>query len=396
MAAAAELTMAYSGRPGFHPDVTKDTTMAALSQSRPIPTSEVPKDLDHLAHDQRLTAIITRRRQEELHRRSKLFDPRTRQFGCDPQLLEGQLLAKRELAEKQFAEEAFHAKNALMADQVAEVFELEKAKQKRERHKACMEYSAEHLSKEKRREYHLSDPLQLKNQSPHEVQPPLAKDDVTHQREKKKYEQEFLRGWLSQQMKEKKDREDAEKAEDALWARDALAANEIRTVVEQDELREQREAKLKEAEDNKALADVHRNRKIRQRMKEAQDTMKHADALTGNALDSSDIQRGLDGRVLPTGFKRFGPEEEQDMYNTNLGLVYHRQLRAHEDHMVESEWAKHSHTAAKVLDAIEVEKSKQASSRQRQLVEENKRLAEEKQLRDLEDRRKIKIFEHVP
>jgi len=394
--AAAELTMAFSGRPGFNPDVTRDMTMAALSQSRPIPSVERPTDLEHLSHDQRLTAIITKKRQEELHRRSKLFDPRTRQFGCDHQLLDAQLAAKRELADKAFAEEAFHARNALMADQVAEVFEIEKEKQKRARQKACVEYSAEHLSKEKRREYHLSDPMQLKKQSPLEVHPPLAKDDVTHQREKKKYEQEFLRGWLQQQMQEKKDREDAEKAEDALWARDALAANEIRTVVEQDELQEQRDAKYKEAEDNKALADVHRNRKIRQRMKEAQDTMKHADVLTGNAFDSSDIQRGLDGRMLPTGFKRFGPEEEQDMYNTNLGLVYHRQLRAHEDHMVENEWARHAHTAAKVLDAIEVEKNKQATSRQKQLVEENKRLAQEKQLRDAEDRRKLKIFEHVP
>lgn len=368
----------------------------------------VPADLAHLTHDPDLIAKITRKRQAELERRAKLFDPRTRQHGVEHSVLDAQVTEKRAQKDHADAAESFHSSTALFQDQVLQACEDAKQRLARERQKAVVDYSLTNLRKEHRREWSLSDPTSLKNELPARVgfnDPRLGISSV-QQFEGEKFEgeqfaeikknrQAATKEWLQAQMAEKKERHEAERQLDAQYDQAVMTANEVRAICENSLLDEMRADKVQEAQDNLVLAQAHASRRQAQKDRDNHEAIKHADGVmqSDRMKETHDYLRGVDGRVMKGEYKRMSLEEESNVINTNKYIVLEKKFRQQQEKEAEMEEARKTNVAIGVLGGVEEHKNRYLMNKRMQMVEENKAMAEAKRQMDQIERHKYKSFD---
>lgn len=365
----------------------------------------VHADLEHLAHDPALVNKIMRKRQAELERRAKLFDPRKMKMGVEHSVLEAQLEEKRAIAEAQAAEDYYHDKHRLISDQVAQVCEGIKQEATRERQKASVAYSLTNLTKDRRREYELSNPnLWRTERAPrdadneHLLGPSSAQvfeGENIHAKERKKQVNAAQREWLLDQMQEKQAYRDQEAEDGRLFDEAMKTANEVRAICEQAAKDEARQDKIDEAMENKAMAEAHRDRRQARTMAEAMQTQQHISQISQSDLltEAHDYKLGFDGRLLKTEYKRLTLDEEQDVHNVNAQLVLEHQAKQRAQAQEEAMHALLTHQATAVLGGVETCKEKLRLERAKKMVAENQALAQQKKANDAKARTQYRSFE---
>lgn len=346
---------------------------------------QIDADLEHLSHDPALTAKIMRKREDEMKRRAKLLNPRTRQHGANHAVLDSQLAEKRAGETVTREEEAFHAKAAVLQEEVAQAFENMKAAGTRERHKAATEFSLTHLRKEDRREYFLNDPNELKNDlvrthaelnqlGPSSMQ--TLGEDVEAKASEIKEAKRATNRWLKDQMEEKEAREAAEMDRERTYDREILFANEIRGVCEQASLQEAKEDRYEAMMENKQIADQHRQRRNAQQERNLLANERH----TGSIVHSDRMKEAIDhvygsnGNLLRTEYKRTSYEEAMEMHATNAYLVLQKKLQAEAEKHEEYEHAGTIGSSVQILGHVE-EMKRQATLQRRLAAEEYNRTA---------------------
>mmetsp|Transcript_109700 Transcript_109700/g.305192 ORF Transcript_109700/g.305192 Transcript_109700/m.305192 type:complete len:376 (+) Transcript_109700:1-1128(+) len=360
-------------------------------------------DLEHLGHDPDLAAKIMKKRQEEMARRTKLLDPRTRQFGVNHAVLDEQVAQKRAAKATMMEEEAFLAASMATQEHVLQTIEAMKNETQRARQKDTIEYSMQHHHKGTRREYCLSDPKEYTSAyltHPDDQLGPASMSKFQGEQidaNRKRQLQKETADALKRQMQEKKDREQAEKDFDRFHADKMAQANYMRAHCETATQREVRDDKVAEAEENQALAAARRMRAQAKAQRERDEAMQHAHSVANSdrMCERHDYKVGSNGKLLKNEYKRLTLEEEQDVYNTNAHLLLEkkamRQARAAESAR-ESQIAA---TCAAVLGNVEVERARQQRERQAKLVAENQALAAAKREKDIKEKIAHKAFEHI-
>lgn len=362
-------------------------------------------DLEHLTHDPALVNKIMKKRQAELERRAKLFDPRKMKMGVEHSVLDAQMEEKRSIAGAQAAEDYYHDKHRLISDQVAQVCEGIKQEATRERQKAVVNYSLENLHKETRREYGLSDrnlwrteraPRDPENEhllGPSSCQ--IFEGENANTKERKKAVHTAQRDWLLQQMADKQAYREQEAEGDRLYDEAMKTANEVRGICEQAAKDEARDEKIAEAEENRAMAAAHQSRRQAALNREAMKTQMHCSHMADSDLvtERHDYKLGFDGRLLKTEYKRLTLEEEQDVHNVNARLVLEQQALKRAQAEEEAIHAHHTHTAAAVLGGIESEKERMRLERAKKMVAENQAMAASKRASGARERALYRSFE---
>jgi len=380
-------------------------SIAATARPGVEQTYATHADLGHLGHDRDLADRIMRKRQEEMQRRTKLLDPRKRQFGTDHAELDAQLAAKRGSQEAEVAAEAAFAEGQLMQDHVLQTLEGIKQNAARERHKAVNDFSVTNLRKEDRREYDLSDPNALKKQVP--VNPDDAQlgpscfqrfsgQEPPNLKAHKKALQQQQREFLLEQMREKEQRRQAELEEDRKYDQHTLMATQVRSYCEHVELEERRQDKRDEAEINRHLADGHAQRRQARAQREAEEKARHVH----NVVNDDRMREAHDWKVGQTGklveYKRLSLDEEQEVYNEMARQMLEKQGRKQAEAAEDAEHARAQQTQVQVLQALEHERARQQKERLQRVVDHNKGLAASKHGLDDDERRKYRSFHHEP
>eukprot|EP00928_Gymnodinium_smaydae_P070078 TRINITY_DN54013_c0_g1_i1.p2 TRINITY_DN54013_c0_g1~~TRINITY_DN54013_c0_g1_i1.p2 ORF type:complete len:379 (-),score=107.54 TRINITY_DN54013_c0_g1_i1:83-1219(-) len=367
--------------------------MLGASQTSPA----VHADLEHISYDQALTRKIMAKREAEMARRAKLLDPRTRQRGVAHHVLDAQVEEKRSRQSGDDEEEAYHAHAAVLQEQVAQACEIMKAQGTRDRHKAALEYSTQHLGKEQRREYHLSDPNELRNERVRSAEE-LAqlgpaccqsigevKSEMDARRRQKQLE---TRAWLQEQMREKEERAAQEREIDLKFDREAEFANQIRSVCEQAAIDEARQDKIQEAEDNKRIAEEHRQRRMNQFQKHLDANARHVDSIVNSdrMKETVDYAIGSHGKLLRTEYKRPSIEEEQDVHDTNAFQVLNKLNRAKQEKMEDMEEAGRIQHRTQILGHIEDMKVQQTYNNRMKMEAHNATIVEARKRNARSDR----------
>lgn len=368
-------------------------------------------DLGHLTHDPDYVAKIMRKREEEALRRSKLLDPRTRTRGVNHAVLDSQMEEKRAAAEREANEEAQHARDVRLQEQVAQSLETMKAEMTRERHKAANDFSLTHLRKEHRREYDLSDPTVIKRERPtrtlnfEEDDPNLGPSsmqrfigEVPDFAQKQKEAKAATRQWLLEQMAEKQARQDAERRADEQYDREVLMANQVRAACEQAALDDAREDKIAEAMENRDRAEMTRQRREDRLQREAAEKAAHVEGIvtSDRMKETHDYKVGYTGKLLPGDYKRLTLEEEHDVYATNARLALEKQRKMKAEAEEEAEHARQVAMGVSVLGALEEERKRQSRERQQRMVDHNLTQASTKRELDVKERRTYRSFEFEP
>lgn len=363
-------------------------------------------DLEHLSFDSKLTGKIMAKRQAEMARRSRILDPRKRQYGVSHDVLDNQVAEKRDAAQATAAEDEYYTKATILQEQVAQVCETLKAKGTRERHKAVIEFSQKNLLKDTRREYALSDPNELKKErmlteeemaqyGPSSMMSLGETPEAQHAKTKAKQAQ--TRSWLMDQMKEKEERFAAERAIDLKHDQDMMLANQVRAVAEKAAKEEAREEKLQEVADNFVIADKHRQRYENKLNKNIMANTRHVDSINSDPvlLEQHDHVYGSNGKLLKHGFRRMSQDQYQDLWNQNAGLVMEKNNRKAAEKYDNKDEMALATRASEVLQVVENEKVRMVKDRRVAAEEHNQVLAAQKRERDMHEMRTYKSFSHL-
>ncbi|CAE8639427.1 unnamed protein product [Polarella glacialis] len=354
-------------------------------------------DLGHMGHDEHLTAKIIRKRQEEMIRRARLLNPRTRALGIPHDILNAQVAEKAKAGEADLAEDAFYAASATMQDQILQTMESMKATAARERQMDVVDFSLTNLRKEQRREYYLSDPNAIKNERLPDLDDPslgpssmqkfssTGKDST----EVRKAGQRQQAIWLKEQMQEKADRHAQERAADNVFTERANMASQILDICEDHEKQEQRRDKVAEAEENLRLAEIVRARNKVKKDADSELKTRHLGTIRASEMygELNDWKVGQTGKLIRTEYKRLSLEEEQDVYNSNARQMMTKQSKKGAGAAEDAEDAARIRCAVAVLGGLEEERERQTKERQMRITLENQRLAAAKKVTDVEERR---------
>lgn len=356
-----------------------------MSSSFGAGAGELDYDLHHLAHDTALTKKIMAKRRAEMERRAKLLNPKTRQHGCDHTVLAGQLAEKRSGQDQDREEDVYHARAAIMQEQVAQAFETMHAQGVRERQTAAVHYSLANLRQDQRREYHLSDPMELKNERnlTHDELNSMGAasclslgEDVEEMARIRHQQHMETRAWLNQQKEEKMDRDNMEREIDRQFDSEMQFANHVRHMCEEKAKQDAHEELLENTRDNLAIADQHRQRKFAQHEKNRMANERHMT----NILNSDQLKEthpyimASNGRMVRTEYRRPSDQEAQDVHNTNAYQIIHKRNVAKAEKQEDLEQAATNKQDIEVREAIEWKKKQATLDRRRAVNEYNNTL----------------------
>jgi len=378
--------------------------MSAGSAGSP---DEVHADLRFLSHDPKLVDKIMKKRQEEMARRTKILDTKRFRHGVPHDVLDKQVAEKKLAADAIKEQDAYHDRYRVISDQVAQVCENVRGEALRERQKAVTAYSLQHLRKEHRREFDLSDPNLIKTErpardgdddprlGPSSVQCFEGEDFVAQQ--KKKEATKEMRDFLQYQIAMKQGARDREKESDRLYHESQVTANELRGLCEKATLEDMRDSKLQEARDNKQIAALHAARKQAAREREAAAVTNHAEyeRTSERLMETANYKLGVDGRLMKGEYKRLSVEEEQDVHDTNARVMLEKQARRRAEKHSDTMQARQNYAADMVLNTLEEEKINAERQRRIEIERQNKELARQKKEFSTLERTAYKSYDHV-
>jgi len=361
-------------------------------------------DLAHLSHDQHLASKIMRKRQDEMARRTKLLDPRTRQFGVDHNVLNAQVAEKQAAARAEAAEDVYHAAVQRTQGEVLQHLETLRANIRRERQEATIDFSLTNLRKEQRREYALSDPHALRQETAM-TEDEVAKCGLSSMQvfegqklggnDRKKEMQQGMKEYLTMQMQEKEARNRADKEWHDEADRQASLANHVRAHCEQSDMMEMRNDKIAEAEENRMLAMTHAEQKKAKLAREAAEREKHCATVMhqDKMRMAQDYQLASNGKLVRTEYRRLTLEEEQDVYNQNAQIILEKRARKQQEDAEEAAHARQvaGHTA--LLHHVESTKQAMHKERTRNSLKDNDAMAAAKREKDVQERRSYMSYD---
>lgn len=363
------------------------------------------RDLGHLSHEPDLMSKIMLKRRAELDRRAKLFDPRTRQLGVPHAVLRDQIREKKMCADAEASEEAFHARNMLMQDHIANAIDHEKEQRRRGFEKEARDYSLLHLTMNKRKEFPISDPNLLKKELPARISDDddrlgvsslqiFTGEDIHHE-QKQKAKKQLQKDWLLEQMMTNEKTRLAQREEDRRYENALLGANEVRTVCEQYINESQLQQRLDVAAHNLRTSETKAAQRKYDAQQEHEAILQHVENVRSSdrMRESLDHQRGIDSRLLRQEYKRLTVEQEAGVYEANAQILLDKDRRMNAERAEDARHAYNTFVATHVLHTIEEENGRQRANMYKEMVKENKIKAEMKRVKDLQDRKVYRSFD---
>lgn len=379
---------------GFSPRVPPS---ALPSPGRSLPFASprgLDADLGHLDHDPKLAAKIMQKRQKEAERSNNRLTPRMQRIGLDIAAL------NRQVADKRVAEHIDDWKDKQILDdmrlkgdlikQAEETIQADRRQQQME----CVNFSLQSLRKDQRREYHLSDPQQLKFDTPARVEgttPALSSMQrfegelgVSPEVKKEKRDQQVR--WLMSQMAEKKLRDQLEKDQDRRHDEALLKANELRAACTLAGLQEAKAEVMENAKANEQIASARSARIQSAREKEISARKDHAMNVTehNTMREKHDYSIGLNGKKRD--YKRCSYEEEIAAWELNKALAQAKRNRARNEVDTDGQYRRIGGAMERIGNLNEALWMKKNIELRQKYDAANKILAQEKQEKDSKDK----------
>ncbi|XP_032545284.1 RIB43A-like with coiled-coils protein 2 [Chiroxiphia lanceolata] len=345
--------------------------------------------------EQREAAAVQRRREQELLRRSRIFNARLRTIGIDKDALDVQV---KERKIQEAIEKARHEKFAndmKRNDRLMCLLEEQQKREIKDMNKALKEFQ-KNQTPETRREFDLNDPQALKKDRPARVSDTdprctisgmqkFAGEDLNYE-QRMKFQKEQLREWSLQQQKDWKTALADQKLADDLY--DKYRVEVDRKILElQRQEEESRRAVCTATKDfNRIQADELAFKKELDKSQTLRDNMDEITfLLRGDFLSENPAQAlsPLGDRVLVDRWKGMSPEQlmairhyQKEQAQENLRLKEQERQR-------EAEWDRQRLQAARAQMLLEREQRRQRRERRRDLDFMNAELSQEQRAKNI-------------
>ncbi|KAJ8301340.1 hypothetical protein KUTeg_020825 [Tegillarca granosa] len=341
--------------------------------------------------DYKEAAAIERRRNMEEQRKSRIFNAKVRTIGIDLQAIEQQKKDKQQQEDYERKRDAAFAADAIRNDKLTMMFERRQEQDMRELNKALNEFRYMHQQPDSRREFDLYDPDYLKKDKPARVSDDDPRCGISslqkfdgedlNNKARRKYQQEQLREWSTEQADEKGQAKKNQDQADRLYE---LKMREL----------DQRAMELQKAEEdcrraiNEATKDYNlalaREREERERLQKQQE---HDDNMTelsnhvfGDVLtENPAVAQSAFGphRVITDRWKGMSPQELEDIRRKQELQRQEKERLRQEQELREKEFDRQRVANARAAMLLEREQARKQAELERQQAEENRRLARE-------------------
>ncbi|RDD46779.1 RIB43A-like with coiled-coils protein 2 [Trichoplax sp. H2] len=339
-------------------------------------------------------AAIQRRRNQEIQRKSQIFDARTRIVGVDTSALNNQIIEKQNrIATEKARNEAF-ADIAITNDKLGLIQQERENEARKQLSKELNEYRKTYQQPPTRKEWDLNDPQRLLKDKP--VRMPgnencgissvqvLQGEDVQYEH-RKKIQAEQLRSWTQKQMEEKKLQEREEYEANKLFYMKACEDDRKALELEEAEKDCKRNINLAVKDYNLALANHKRDREQAFKKQEFDDNFTelsnhlHGDLLTENPEAS--VSAYGPHRVIPDRWKGMSKEQLNSIYEFQKQQRLDKMTSKVHDKESDNEWVANNKNVGRMTMLIENEQEQKRRALAKQFMEDNKILANEQDAR---------------
>ncbi|KAJ8940299.1 hypothetical protein NQ318_012838 [Aromia moschata] len=321
--------------------------------------------------DRREAASLEQRRQFEEERKKRIFNPRQRLIGVDINILERQIEEKRQRDLEEKSVERIFEEQRIKDDEVALALER---KEQEERNKIVQEIN---IYRKKFPEKQI--PPRLYDEDPRLGMSSCQKfegEDLQNE-QRSKIQREEIKAWLDQQVMEKNNDEQKE-AEEAYKA--AVIARDMRAL-ELDRMEKECRRKLQEAcvRFNKALADEKLCERQKREKQEINDNMAEIyNNLTSDMLtENPAVAEGNLGKKIGYLYKGMTPEEKKKFVAEQQAQIEEAKKKKLLEERREREMDDYMNGIQKTVCLMDRELAEQQKKRNKELAEENQRLAVE-------------------
>lgn len=356
---------------------------------------------DQYSDDKVLMAKIMRKRQDEMNRRSRLLDPRSRMSGVDPKGVQSQAVEKQIMASAAAEEAAEAAQAQLLHGEVLNQIEAMKKDAARQKQMDTVQYSLNNLNKESRREYDLSDPNYLRNATwpgaDGEPIGPAAMQDFEGDVDIKavqKEQRQMQREWLLQQMQEKEERREFERQCEGQYAQEVLKSTKLREAIESVEAQEAKHERMEQARENLQMASEIKERNAKKKVRDVELNARHVDMTMNSERINEVYDYKFDamGRLARDEYKRLTQEQVQAVYDANAQQILEKTVARQMEAAADAENAEQALHSAALMEELERLQRGQAKERLVKMTEHNKGGASTKRQNDLEAKANYKSF----
>jgi hypothetical protein len=286
-----------------------------------------------------------------------------------------------------------------MQGQVLQTVEEAKRSFAREQQVSTVQYSLKNLNKESRREYDLSDPNRLKK----DILPANGIGSDGRQmglssmqiwegdmdpKEVRKLQANAQAEWLAMQVQEKQQREQMEREAERMEAQEVLNTTKLREAIESVEAQEAHEERLAMRDDNLRLAAETKERKENKKNKE---TMLNTRVFNSTREDERlaevhDYKINSMGRLCRDDYKRLTYEEQQAVLDSNAQMILEKKAMARLEDQATREADGELNGACALMDQLGSLAEEQKKERLRKQIAQNQEYANQKKLRDAEEK----------
>ncbi|XP_048742780.1 RIB43A-like with coiled-coils protein 2 [Ostrea edulis] len=341
--------------------------------------------------DYKEAAAIDRRRRMEEERKSRIFNAKCRTIGVDTQAIDQQVQDKKQHEDYERKREIAFANDAVRNDKISQLIEKRQEADMRELNRAMNEFRMMHQQPDSRREFDLYDPDYLKKDKPARVSDDDPRCGVSsiqkfegedlNSKARRKYQQEQLREWSTEQKEEREQAERNQNTADRLYD---LKMKEL----------DQRAMELAKAEEdcrrainvatkdyNNALARERDEKDRLRKQQELDDNMTEiANHVFGDVLtENPSVAQSAFGphRVITDRWKGMTPAQIEAVRKQQELQRQEKERANQEEKLRQEEWERQQNANARAGMLMEREMERKRRELERQQAEENRRLAKE-------------------
>ncbi|XP_063721465.1 RIB43A-like with coiled-coils protein 2 [Symsagittifera roscoffensis] len=341
--------------------------------------------------DKKEFEAIEARRQRELQRQSRIFNAKVRTIGIDLQAVQEQERDRRMREEMERRRHEAFANDMIRNDKIAQLLQKRQEADIRRLNKALNEYRNMHQQPNTRREFDLYDPDSLKKDKParvHDDDPRCTLSSLQkfegedlNNPARRKLQQEQMREWSKQQAEERRKAEEKKRRADMLYDKKQIELDNRAMELQKAEMACRKAIVTAQSNYNKALSDEVNNQKELDKRREMDDKLTeianhvHGDFLTENP----NISTSAFGphRVIPDRWKGMTPEQIAEIRKNQKIQEDERKEREAQQKREDEEWEKQANLHAKAGMVLEREQGRQLRNRNKDVAEENLKLAME-------------------
>ncbi|XP_046988678.1 RIB43A-like with coiled-coils protein 2 [Schistocerca americana] len=343
-----------------------------------------------IPEDPKLAAARERKRMIEEERRERIFNARKRLIGIDEEALEKQLAEMKERREAEKREKEAFERQCLHHAQVGMLIERNIERERRRLSEEINKFRAEQQRPETRREFDLYDPEALKKARPpceDDAEPcglacaqRFAGEDEggPARRRQQKLQQ---RAWLEQQREEARAAEAARREAERRYAEASRNRDALATDLGSLEERLRRQLDAATARYNRALAEEQEEERRRNHQREQEDNMAdiqnclNSDLLTENP-DVAASNLGPE-RKVGSKFRGMSAEQKRAFIEGQRQQREERKLHREAEARRKREWDEMIMSTTRHAEMMSRDRIRKQKELDRQLLEQNKLLAEE-------------------